>query len=240
MTSIILTAVDSTLTFNADDLSGDLLMAYQYTTTFAQAAARKATNGIIHPAYFEEVVRQYQRLGWFVSDTGTIHYEQSSFRGSKVVPADFILKVAKPYLSSKQLPPFQDVLMSLQYPYDNDIRGLLDFWWGKGQVSESQHHFALGDITVTKDQLTANLTYWWWDFALDRKQSMFDKLDHTPFDSWQSLFDELDPKSIKYIGNFLTMRLDMEKYRNIEDQLRDKLLGHEKDHIKSAPLEISD
>ncbi len=220
MSTVTLTAVDSTIAFCDTTVPQPLIDAWSYTTTFAQAAARAAGNADpSSEAYFDAMTKELQELAWNVTEAGKLNYSQQA---NKISPAGIVSSILNPYLSTQQQAQLSGVLNGIQQP-DVSISGFLDFFWKKASTSASKTNMAMGPLTMVNNASNITMIYYGFDFNAT---------------SWRSLFVESDSASLAVSAYNLEMNLNMAMYNSISGELIGKLAGKEKDHIASTPVDL--
>src|SRR5690606_3485648 len=83
--NVKLTAVDHALAFSSASMPQNLIDAWSYTTTFAQAHARTINGDPSTNEYFQAMTKEFQLLAWNVTEATRVSYTQSA---DTLAPAD--------------------------------------------------------------------------------------------------------------------------------------------------------
>jgi hypothetical protein len=219
MATVKLTAVDSAVAYCNASVPQPLIDAWSYTTTFAQAYARKINSDASSRTYFDAMTHELQRLGWNVTDAGKVDYHQQA---NKIEPADIVKLILHPYLSSDEQNELDGILDAIQQP-NVRITNFLDFFWKKASTTANKTNMAMGPLKVVNNASNISMIYYGFNFSAD---------------SWRSLFVQHDSAGLDVNAFNLEMNLNMGLYNQIKGDIIDKLTGHLEDHIKDTPLDL--
>jgi hypothetical protein len=220
MTNLKLLSVDATFAFcDPNVISQELIDAYQYTTTFSQAVARKVNPDPSTSAYFYAMRDEYSRIGWNILEADQITYNQ---QGRKISPGDIVKQIIHPYLESNQAAQLDGILNAIQQP-DAGIHDFMSFFWNKSHVGSSKTAMAFGPFISYLGMPSVTILYYSFNYNAD---------------SWRSMFIEQDEASLDTQVYHLKMDLNMSLYNSVKDAIISKIKGHEEDHIRNADIDI--
>lgn len=219
MSQLTLTAVDQSISYADSSVPQDLIDAWSYTTTFAQANARTVNSDPATEAYFNAMTHELQDLAWNVTDAGKVKYDQTA---NKISPAGIVSSILNPYLSAQQQKELSGVLNGIKQP-DVAVSNFVDFFWKKASTSASKTSMAMGPLTVKNNSADITLIYYSFDYSAT---------------DWRSLFVEVDSAKLSVEAYNLEMNLNLALYNNIKGDIIAKLAGKEKDHIADTKLDL--
>lgn len=214
-----LTSVDQTLAFSDPSMPQDLIDAWSYTTTFAQAVARTKSKDPTTDVYFDAMTNELAQIGWNITDAGKLDYSQTA---NKISPAGIVKSILHPYMSAEKQKQLDGILDAIQQP-DVKITGFLDFWWKKASTNASKTNMAMGPLTEVSNSANIQLIYYGFDFSAT---------------SWRSLFVESSSAKLGVNAYNLEMNLNLALYNGVKDDLIKKLTGKVDDHINNATLDL--
>lgn len=219
MAQVKLTAVDSAIAYSDSSVPQNLIDAWAYTTTFAQAHARTVNSDASSNAYFTAMTRELQQLSWNVTNAGKLTYSQTA---NKISPAGIVKSILNPYLSAEQQKQLAGILDAIKQP-DTSVSNFIDFFWKKASVSAKKTNMAMGPLTVVNNSANISMIYYGFDYSAT---------------DWRSLFVEVDSAKLDVQAYNLEMNLNLALYDNIKDTLISKLAGKEKEHIQDTDLDL--
>ena len=219
MSQVNLTAVDSAIAYSDSSVPQDLIDAWSYTTTFAQAHARTVNADASSEAYFDAMTQELQQLAWNVTEAGKLDYHQ---KAEKISPASIVESILNPYLSAQKQKELSGILNAIQQP-DVGVHNFLDFFWNKASTTAHKTNMAMGPLTVVNNASNITMIYYGFDFSAT---------------DWRSLFVEKDSASLDVTAYNLEMNLNMALYDQIKGDIIAKLAGKEKDHIDHTSLDL--
>ena len=219
MANVNLTAADGAVAFSDSSVPQNLIDAWSYTTTFAQAHARTVNSDASSQAYFDAMTTELQQLAWNVTNAGKLDYHQSA---EKISPAKIVESILNPYLSAAQQSQLAGILNAIQQP-DSGVHNFLDFFWNKASTTANKTNMAMGPLTVVNNASNISMIYYGFDFSAT---------------SWRSLFVEKDSANLGVTAYNLEMNLNMALYDQIKGDIISKLAGKEKDHIDQTSLDL--
>lgn len=219
MANVNLTAADGAVAFSDSSVPQNLIDAWSYTTTFAQAHARTVNSDASSQAYFDAMTTELQQLAWNVTNAGKLDYHQSA---EKISPAKIVESILNPYLSAAQQSQLAGILNAIQQP-DSGVHNFLDFFWNKASTTANKTNMAMGPLTVVNNASNISMIYYGFDFSAT---------------SWRSLFVEKDSANLGVTAYNLEMNLNMALYDQIKGDIINKLAGKEKDHIDQTSLDL--
>ncbi|WOR15283.1 hypothetical protein RYZ27_01210 [Hyphomonas sp. FCG-A18] len=219
MSQVKLTAVDQTMAFSDPKMPQDLIDAWSYTTTFAQAAARHVNPDPSSDAYFKTMRAELSNLGWIVTDAGRLNYNQSS---NKIEPATIVKSILNPYLSGEQQKQLAGILDAIKQP-DVKATGFLDFWWKKASTHADKANMAMGPLTEVNN--SANISMIHYGFNFDAS-------------SWRSLFVESSTAKLDVSAFNIEMNLNLDLYNREKSALISKISGKVDQHIDDTVLDL--
>ena len=149
MANVNLTAADGAVAFSDSSVPQNLIDAWSYTTTFAQAHARTVNSDASSQAYFDAMTTELQQLAWNVTNAGKLDYHQSA---EKISPAKIVESILNPYLSAAQQSQLAGILNAIQQP-DSGVHNFLDFFWNKASTTANKTNMAMGPLTVVNNQV---------------------------------------------------------------------------------------
>ena len=217
--TVKLTAVDQALAFSNISMPQNLIDAWSYTTTFAQAHARTVNGDPSTRSYFDAMTKEFQQLAWNVTEATKVNYTQSA---DAVSPAGIVSSIINPYLSPDQQRQLSGVLNAIKQP-DSGIRDFLTFFWNKASTHADQSSMAFGPLTQVDNSSNISVVYYSFNFSAD---------------SWRSLFVERKTADLGVTAYHLAMNLNLALYDQIKDGLISKLAGKEKAHIADTTLDL--
>jgi hypothetical protein len=217
---MMLQAVDSLLTYaERGAVQQEQIEAFQYTTTFAQAVARKKSTDITSEPYFNALTHEYQVLGWNVIDATNAKVD---LHASKISPAEVVSRVISPYLTGEQNAQLNGILAAIKQP-SVGVTNFLTFWWNKARVHAGQTSLAMGPLFTMLGGPAITLVSYSFNFTAN---------------SWRALFVQRDTAALNVRAKYLKLNLNMALYRTIEEDIKKRLAGHEKEHIENVELDI--
>ena len=212
-------AVDSSFAYCDSSVPQQLIDAWSYTTTFAQAHARTVDHDASSEKYFEAMHQEFERLGWNVTNAGKLAYTQSA---NKISPAGIVKSILNPYMATAQQDQLAGILNVIQQP-DVSVTGFVDFFWKKASVTANKTNMAIGPLTVVNNSSNITMIYYGFDYSST---------------SSRSLFVEVDGASLGVNAYNLEMNLNLSLYNGIKDSLINKLAGKEAQHIQDTTLDL--
>jgi len=216
----MLLAVDESLAFYPPDaVSQELVDAYSYTNTFANAVARRADRNPNSFVYFSTKRDELSRIGWNITEAGQVTYEQKQRR---ISPADIVRQIIHPYLTGDQENQLNGILNVIQQP-ESGIHDFLTFWWNKSTVNAGTTQVVMGPLTSYLGMPSISLLFYSFAFQAE---------------SWRSLFVELDEASLNTQVYHLKMDLNMGLYNHVKDALIERVAPNVNNHVDTVPLDL--
>lgn len=219
MSQVKLTAVDQTMAFSDPTMPQDLITAWSYTTTFAQAAARAVNPDPSSVAYFDTMRSELAKIGWNVTQAGKLDYHETA---NKIQPATIVKSILNPYLPADKQKQLAGILDAIQQP-DVKATGFLDFWWKKASTHASKANMAMGPLTEVNG--SANISMVYYSFNFDAS-------------SWRSLFVESDSAKLDVGAYNIEMNLNLDLYNEEKAELISKISGKADQHIADTTLDL--
>jgi hypothetical protein len=219
MSQLTLTAVDSVMAFHDPSVPQNIVDAWSYTATFAQAHTRTVTSDTSSHKYFTTMTKEFQDLAWNVTNAGKVSYQQAS---NKISPAGIVSSILNPYLSNDQQQQLAGLLNAIQQP-DTSVSNFIDFFWKKASVTDLKTNMAVGPLTVVNNSANITLIYFGFDYSET---------------DWRSLFVEVDSAALGVTAYNLEMNLNLALYNSVKDSLISKLGGKEAQHIQNTSLDL--
>lgn len=219
MTTMNLTAVDQAMAFSDNSMPQNLIDAWSYTTTFAQAYARTVNSDPSSQAYFNAMTGQLAQLAWNITEATQESYTQQA---GSIRPADIVTSIINPYLTPDQQAGLAGILNAIQQPTAG-VNDFLTFWWNKASTNANQTSMALGPLTEVDNSSNITVIYYSFNFSAE---------------SWRSLFVAQSSADLVVTAYRLRMNLNLALYTQISGDIIQKLAGKEKDHIASTPIDL--
>jgi len=220
MTKMTLIAVDQAVTFSrSDELTPELIQAYSFTQTFAQAAARKVNPDPGTATYFRAMSHELQVLGWNVLSAGN---ETFNLTQNKISPAGIVSSILTPHLDPQGKDELDGILNAIQQP-DVSVSNFLDFFWKHASTNVGKSNMAWGPLTPHLGQPKTTILYYDFNFSAD---------------SWRSMFIQRDRAELSVSASHITMNLNMALYNSVKQHLIDRITGHENEHIDKTELDL--
>lgn len=219
MGTLKLTAVDQAMAFADASVPQDLIDAWSYTTTFAQAFARTVNSDPSTQSYFNAMTGELAKLAWNVTDATKVNYSQSA---SQISPAGIVSSIINPYLTADQQGGLSGILNAIQQP-SAGIHDFVSFWWNKASTNANQSSMAFGPLTQVNNSSNITMIYYNFNFSAD---------------SWRSLFVAQSSASLSVSAYRLQMNLNLALYNQIKGDVISKLAGKEKNHIANTNLDL--
>ncbi|WP_437547388.1 hypothetical protein WME97_45565 [Sorangium sp. So ce367] len=212
-------AVDQTIVWTT--VPKEFIDAFNYTTTFAQAAARVSNRDPTSRAYFDTLKLEYQRVGWNVLQAEKVGY-QVGHEGS-IVPAQVISRILAPYLTGKQRRQMSALLDAMRT--DNRIHDFCSFFWSKSHVGTNppKQTMSFGPLVVELGQPVFNCIYYAFDYQAD---------------SWRSMFVSHRSSSANLQFYRIKMMLNMPLYNRYKSILIGRLEEKIKEHVEQTELDL--
>lgn len=214
-----LTAVDQALAFSDTSMPQDLIDAWAYTTTFAQAYARTQSGDPSTRTYFDAMTGEFQKLAWNVTEATKVNYTQSA---DTISPAGIVSSIINPYLTPDQQNQLGGILNAIKQP-DSGIHDFLTFFWNKASTHADQSSMAFGPLTQVNNSSNISVVYYSFNFSAD---------------SWRSLFVERKTADLGVTAYHLSMNLNRAFYDQIRGGLIARLAGKEAAHITNTTLDL--
>jgi|GEM_PF-6007159 len=219
MPQITLTTADSAIAYSDSSVPQDLIDAWSYTTTFAQAYARTVNSDASSQGYFDAMTNQLQKVAWNVTEAGKLDYKQAA---STISPSAIVSSILNPYLTAQQQNALAGILNGIQQP-DTKATGFLDFFWKKASTNASKVNMAMGPLTVVNGSANITMIYYGFNFNAD---------------NWRSLFVARNSADLKVNAYNLEMNLNLALYNGVKSGLIEKLAGKEAAHIANTTIDI--
>lgn len=219
MTTTKVTAVDQALALAPIEMPQELIDAWSYTTTFAQAYARTVNSDPSTQEYFEAMTQEQMKIGWNVTDASKLAYKQQAGR---ITPAEIVQSILNPYLTSAQQSEIAGLLNAIKQP-SAGVTNFVTFFHNKASTSASKHSMAMGTLTEVNNSADIEMVYYGFDFDASAER-------------W--LFVEVDSASLAVDAYHLKMNLNLTLYNSIKDDLINRLAGKVDQHIASTTLDL--
>lgn len=219
MAATIVTAVDQALALAPADMPQDLINAWSYTTTFAQAHARTVNSDPSTQAYFDAMTQELMKLGWNVTEANKLDYEQQA---TSITPAAIVKSILNPFLTPPQQAAMAGLLDVIQQP-NAGVTNFITFWHNKASTSAHQHNMAMGTLTEKLNSADLEMVYYSFDFDASAER-------------W--LFVEVDSASLGVNAYHLEMNLNLPLYNAVKDELIKRLTGKVDEHIQETTLDL--
>jgi hypothetical protein len=219
MTAMKLTAVDQAMAFSDDSMPQNLIDAWAYTTTFAQAHARTVNNDPSSEDYFNAMTGELAQLAWNITEATKENYSQSA---DSITPANIVSSILNPYLTSDQQAGLSGLLNAIQQP-SAGINNFLTFWWNKASTSANQSSMAMGPLADVNNSSDITLIYYSFNFSAE---------------NWRALFVARNSADLAVTAYRLRMNLNLALYTQISGDIISKIAGKEANHIASTQLDI--
>jgi len=215
----IVVAVDQSLAWCPASLDQDMLDAYKYTLMFAQAAARTVNSDPSTEAYYEAMTQQLMKLGWNVTESGKLNYDQQA---SRISPAQIVGGILNPYLSPDQQSQLGGLLAQIQQP-DDSIKGFVDFWWRSAHTNASQASMALGPLVANQNAPEVSMIFY--SFKYDASDV-------------GSLFVQIDKAGLDVFAYSLKMNYNFALWPNVKAEILPRIQAKVDAHIDTQPLDL--
>lgn len=211
MTNVNLSAVDSLLSFYDNNLTNEVIDAYQMTMSYAQYLVRKVNSDPTSQIYFSEMKKQLSNIGWTVLidiSIPTVHW-------SEIKPIDVITSCLPGSIGATEV---KSILNAMTLP-NSTASSLCDFFWQQSTTNINGTRMGIGRLIEEFGVPSIALGF-----------STFD-VTSTSFDSF------LNSKiSLNVQVETLGMTLDMSTYKKHENSIKKELKDYEQDHVKNAKL----
>lgn len=219
MTATKVTAVDQALALAPVDMPQDLIDAWSYTTTFAQAHARTVNSDPSTQAYFDAMTQEQMKIGWNVTDASKLDYNQQAGR---ITPAAIVKSILNPFLTASQQGAMAGLLDVIEQP-NADVTNFVTFFHNKATSAANQHSMAMGILTEVNNSADIEMVYYGFEFDASAER-------------W--LFVEVDAASLAVSAYHLKMNLNLALYNDIKNDLISRLQGKVDEHIASTTLDL--
>jgi len=213
------TAVDSALAVAQPGMPQDLIDAWSYTTTIAQAHARTVNPDPSTPEYFDAMTQELMKDGWNVIEANKLDYTQQA---ASITPAAIVKSILNPFLTPSQQNAVAGLLDVIQQP-NAGVTNFVTFWHNKATTGAHSHNMAMGTLTEKLNSADVEMVYYSFDFDASAER-------------W--LFVEVDSASLDVNAYHLEMNLNLSLYNAVKGDLIKRLTGKIEAHIASETLDL--
>lgn len=219
MGKTLASTVDSSLATYTEDVTKEMTDAYQMTTTFAQAAARKVSKDVTSDAYFEKLTSEYGKIGWNITQADDVKYEKDA---DEITPKSIVDSLLDSYMEESAQKQLSGLLDAIQED-SAGIHNFSTFWWNSASTDVEKTSIAMGQVSVRNN--TASFTSLFYTFNFNSE-------------SWRGLFVDHSEAELLVKAKFLRMELNMDIYNTYKSDLTDKLGEKIKEHIDTTELDL--
>ena len=164
-----LIAADQALAFASGSMPQNLIDAWSYTTTFAQAHARTVNPDPSSKDYFSSMTDELAKLAWNVTEAGKVDY---SHQADRISPARVVSSILNPYIPEEKQGELTGILDAIQQP-DSGVHSFLTFWWNKSRTHADKTNMAMGPLTEVSNSSNIVIVYYSFNFDADSWRSLF-------------------------------------------------------------------
>ncbi|OWQ45759.1 hypothetical protein CDL60_18010 [Roseateles noduli] len=227
------TAIDSQLTYVMKDATPEQVEAYAMLNLYAQGAARSdladagvditKTDYLNTKQWFDAIITQMQDLGFTAKNASGGDVKQETHSGT-VNLGEILTTIVGTYLGVAELESFKNLANLLSKdPNDVGTHDFLSFWWNHAETHDSRTTVAFGPIKNDQGLAAVTCVY----LVLD-----------VDFKDWQSLFVSYHSESLVIHSFAITLDLDLEAYRMVEDDVKEAVGEQMHNHIKHQKLKF--